>query len=383
MALLTSPGTSAAPTTSVTTTPSPDVQPYAQDVLQKGQALIDAGTPAYTGQMTAGTSDLQNQAWQGLSNLTLPSSLKESGSRLGDLSQQAANYRFDPSTVTTYMNPYIQNALNPQLEELRRQSQINLQPYLAKLTQAGGYGGGREAILRSEANRNLLQEQSKVTSQGYKDAYDNAMKAAQYASDLGLKGITTGIQGSQAQGNVGAQEAQYGLQNLQALSTAGKTQQEQEQAGLNAQYNEFLRQLKYTPEMLKTQADLIRNMPGGTTVNTYSAQPSTLQQLVGSSAGVASIVKNMKEAGITPDVIAKTLKSLGINFNSGDTYSTNPSDYANFPDYIGGTPGADTVNPDDYANFPDYIGGGIDTVLPEDYANFPDYIGGTPSRDEE
>jgi hypothetical protein len=356
------------PTTTTVVGPNQQVQPYAEDVLAKGQAILDAGTPAYTGQMTAGTSDLQKQAWDGLSGLTLPKSMTEAGARLGDLSQQAANYRFDPSQIEQYMNPYLKQALDPQLEEMRRQSQINLQPYMAKLTQQGTFGGGRQAILTSEANRNLLTEQNKVVGQGYKDAYDNAMKAAQYSSDLGLKGIATGITGSQAQGNAGAQEASYGLQNLQALSTAGKTQQEQEQAALNSQYNEFLRQLKYMPEALKNQQQLIQGMPGGSETKVYGAKPTTLQQLTGTAAGVADLVKNFKAAGLTPEVIAKTLKAMGVNFGSeAPSYSTNPDDYANYPDYIGG--GASvypdySTNPDDYTNYPDYIGGDTEEKKP-------------------
>ena len=83
---------------------------------------------------------------------------------------------FGEEQAKAYMNPYLKAALDPQLEELQRRSQINLQPNIAKLTQAGGYGGGRQAIMESEANRNLLQEQNKTVGQGYLDAYNQAMK---------------------------------------------------------------------------------------------------------------------------------------------------------------------------------------------------------------
>lgn len=316
------------PSSVQTVGPNQQLQPYTQDVLAKGQALLDAGTPAYTGQMTAGPSDLQQQAWSGLAGLTLPTAMTEAGTRLGNISEQAAGTKFDPSQINQYMNPYIQQALNPQLEEMRRQSQINLQPMMAKLTQAGGYGGGRQAILQSEANRNLLAEQNKTVGQGYKDAYDSAMKAAQYASELGLKGLSTAATASQAQGNVGAQQAQYGLQNLQAMATAGKTQQEQDQAALNAQYNEWLRQLKYTPEMLKMQQQLIQGMPGGSETKTFNAKPSPFQQFVGSTAGIAGIVKNMKEAGVTSEGIAAALRSIGLS-PSGVETGTEISNTAN------------------------------------------------------
>ena len=39
-------------------------QPYVSDLLSSTQAYVDAGVPAYTGQLTAGYSPLQQQAWQ-------------------------------------------------------------------------------------------------------------------------------------------------------------------------------------------------------------------------------------------------------------------------------------------------------------------------------
>ena len=318
MGLLESGGLSSTPSSSTVTKYNADTQPYVKNILDKGNALLNADIPAYTGKMTAGPSEYQTQAWKGLSNLTLPTSLTDASKTLGDLSSKAANYSFDPNSVKDYMNPYLQQALDPQLAELRRQSQVNLQPSLAKLTMAGGYGGGRQAIMESEAGRNLLDLQNKTLGQGYKDAYDTAMKAAQYASDLGLRGLQQATTAAQGQGNVGAQEASYGLQHLQALSTAGKTQQEQDQAALNAQYNEWLRQQKYLPEMLKSQQGLIQGL-GGKETSTYNAKPSTLQQLAGTAGGIANIVKNMKAAGVDADTISKALKSMGIDLSKYKT----------------------------------------------------------------
>lgn len=341
-------GLSTTPTTSVQTVTNAEIQPYAKNVLDKGNALINAGVPAYTGKMTAGPSEYQNQAWKGLANLTLPTDLTDAGKNLGDLSKRSADYKFDPNSVNEYMNPFLQQALEPQLAELRRQSQINLQPSMAKLTQAGGYGGGRQAIMESEAGRNLLDLQTKYTGQGYKDAYDSAMKAAQYASDLGLRGLQQGISASQAQGNVGAQEASYGLQNLNALSAAGKTQQEQDQAALNSQYNEWLRQQKYMPDMLKLQQGLIQGMPGGSTVNTYKAKESLAQKLTGTAGMIGDIVKNMKASGIDMDTINKALKGMGIDLSS---FKTDPKTGEILPPDAG--TGNTNVNPTIF-NPPDY-----------------------------
>jgi len=57
--------------------------PYATDLLQRGQAFTTAATPVYEGQLTTGPSQYQNQAWQGLANLTVPKNITEAGNQLG------------------------------------------------------------------------------------------------------------------------------------------------------------------------------------------------------------------------------------------------------------------------------------------------------------
>jgi hypothetical protein len=165
--------------------------------------------------------------------------------------------------------------------------------------------------MEAEGQRNLERNLANITGTGYKTAYDDAMKAAQYNSDLGLRGLQQATSANQAAGNIGAQEAQYGLQNLQAIGTAGGVQQGQNQAALNAQYNEFLRQLKYTPDMLKQQQALIQGMPGGAQRATYNAEQSDLQKIAGTAAGISGIKKTLNDMGITGDSVKNLLKSMG------------------------------------------------------------------------
>lgn len=149
--------------------------PYVTDMLGKGQALSETPYQAYTGQLTAGPSALQEKVSTGLGGLNFPGQLGQSFSSAGAPPLGDAGNTPSSGIASQYMNPYLQSVLNPQLDELRRQSQINMQPGLAKMTQAGGYGGGRQAIMESEANRNLLQEQNKTVGLGYANAYDKAM----------------------------------------------------------------------------------------------------------------------------------------------------------------------------------------------------------------
>jgi hypothetical protein len=150
---------------------------YGTDLMGQGRALANMPFQQYMGPLTAGPSALQNKVTQGLESINFPGNLGQSFTSAGTPTIGTDGQPVGGGGIaSSYMNPYLKNVLDPQLEELRRQSQINLQPSLAKLTQSGGYGGGRQAIMESEAGRNLLNAQNTAIGTGYANAYDKAMQ---------------------------------------------------------------------------------------------------------------------------------------------------------------------------------------------------------------
>jgi len=273
-------------------------------MLGKAQAVSEQPYQVYQGPMTAGESGLQNKVFQGLGNLSFPSQLGQtfsSGSAytppamsegtfanqpigmgagapmsgiasLGNGTTGATGSTAPPLGVASqYMNPYLQSVLQPQLEELRRQSQINLQPGLAKMTQSGGYGGGRQAIMESEANRNLLQAQNQAIGTGYSNAYDKAM--GQFNTEQGQAKTLADIMGQ-----------------------AGAQQRGIEQEGITADYNEFLAQRDYPQKMLQFQQSMLQGLP----ISTVSTSPASqtglgaLQSTVGTLGSTYDLLKKLK-----------------------------------------------------------------------------------------
>ena len=277
--------------------------PYVTDMLGKAQAISEQPYAVYGGPQTAGESGLQSKVFQGLGNLSFPGQLGQSFSSTGAYQPPAmAPGVYSPGAVGTgagappmggmgapmggqppsgqptgvaaqYMNPYLDSVLQPQLAELRRQSDINLQPGLAKMTQAGGYGGGRQAIMESEANRNLLQEQNKTIGQGYANAYDKAM--GQFNTEQGQAKTLADM-----------------------MSEAGGQQRGIEQQGISADYNEFLAQRD--DPMKKTQylQSMLQGLPISTVTNT-AAQQSGLGSLVSSIGGMGSIMDSLNKFKLT------------------------------------------------------------------------------------
>ena len=295
--------TTPAPGTSSQSTLSDWAGGYVTDMLGKAQAISEQPYQVYQGPMTAGESGLQNKVFQGLGNLSFPSQLGQTFSSTGAYTPPAMTPgAYTPGAIGTgagapmsggiagldsgtaggtttpplgmasqYMNPYLQSVLQPQLEELRRQSQINLQPGLAKMTQAGGYGGGRQAIMESEANRNLLQEQNKTIGQGYASAYDKAM--GQFNTEQGQAKTLADIMGQ-----------------------AGGQQRGIEQEGITADYNEFLAQRDYPMK----QTQYLQSMLQGLPISTVSTSPASqtglgaLQSTVGTLGSTYDLLKKLK-----------------------------------------------------------------------------------------
>jgi hypothetical protein len=180
-----------------------------------------------------------------------------------------------PSNIAqSYMNPYLQSVLNPQLDELRRQNEITNMQANAKLTGAGAFGGGRQAIMNAENARNLMQEQNKTVGQGYASAYDKAM--GQFNTEQGQS---------------------KDLVNM--LANAGQAERGIEQEGITADYNEFLAQRD--DPMKKTQ--YLQSMLQGLPISTVTNSPlgkSGMGQLAEITGSMPSVEKTLRDLGLLP-----------------------------------------------------------------------------------
>jgi len=174
----------------------------------------------------------------------------------------------------SYMNPYLQSVLTPQLEELRRQNDITNMNTNARFTGAGAYGGGRQAIMNAENNRNLMQEMNKTVGSGYANAYDKAM--GQFNTEQGQSKTLADMM-------AGAGAAQRGI----------------EQEGITADYNEFLNQRDYPQKMLQFKQSMLQGLPIATTTN-QAAPMSGIGQLTSTIGGMGNIMESLKKFNLAP-----------------------------------------------------------------------------------
>ena len=240
--------------------------PYVTDMLGKGAALANAPYQGYGGPLTAGESAGQTAAFNASAGLNVPTN------KMGAFTPQT----FTADQAQNYMNPYLSAALNPQMEEMRRQSQLNLQPNLAKLTQAGGFGGSRQALMQSESNRNLQTQQNAELGKGYQTAFDKAMGQFNTEQNRGLE--------SQRDTNA------YGLQALRSQADLGAAQRDIEQQGITADRAQFEEEKQDPYKKLQFQQSLLSGLPVAAQSNNYQ-QPSALTSLLGGATTISDLYK--------------------------------------------------------------------------------------------
>lgn len=257
--------------------------PYITNYLGEAQALAQTPYQTYQGPLTAGASNLQNKVFGGLAGLTFPSNLGQSFTNTGAPTIGPDGQPTGGGGVAQqYMNPYLQSVLNPQLDELRRQNEITNMNTNAKLAQAGAFGGGRQAIMNAENNRNLMMEQNKTVGQGYANAYDKAM--AQFNTEQG-----------------------QGRDLTKLMADIGGIERGITSEGVAADLAEFEKQRQFPYQQVQFQRDMISGLPTGSVSNTpgqLSGIGSLLSALGGATAAASALgYKNVGEL----------LSSLGLN----------------------------------------------------------------------
>jgi hypothetical protein len=317
-------GGGAAPsnTTSTTTqtTELPDwARGYAKEALAKGQTLTDVNQnpyQKYTQPRIAGFSPLQQQSFQGAANMQVAPQIGQgtaaaTGAGLGGLDVAGqANVGGFQNQVGGYMNPYMNDILKPQLAEANRNYDIGATKQQSAATQAGAFGGSREAIMAAENERNRNMGLNQIYGQGLNTAYTNAQN--QYNQNLQnqLAGYGMANQAAGQLGQLGQQQYQQGMGINTLQNQYGGQQQALQQQGLTQAYADFQNEQNYPYKQLGFMSDLIRGLPLGqqSTASVYTPPPSTVQNISSLGLGAYGIgqlfkaeggtVKSMREGGL-------------------------------------------------------------------------------------
>ena len=277
----------------------------------------------------AGFSPMQQQAFQGAANMGVAPQMGQAAGMAGMAGMMGLGTQYDPmraysqrfnqNAAQEYMSPYMQSVVENQQREAQRQADIASTGRAAQATQAGAFGGSRQAIMDAEAARNLALQKGDIQSQGLQSAYsqaqqqfnaDQAQRMAaqqanigqqQFGANLGMQGLQTALGAAGQLGNLGQNiyGQQMGINQLQ--NQYGSQQQQQQQAIINQQIQNYATQQQYPMMQLANMSNLLRGLPmQSTTVQGYQAAPNPLTQLGGlglTTAGIAGKIGGQAKGG--------------------------------------------------------------------------------------
>ena len=298
-------------------------KPYAKETLGKAQALTDIGQnpyQAYKGEKVAGFTPMQQQSFEGAAGMQ-PSQLgAQAGQMAGAATLGALGTSYDPyrmgqftsGRAAQYMNPFVEMAMEPQLREAQRASEMQRATDQAQAVRAGAFGGSRQAIVEAERQRNLGIAQGDIRAKGYMTAFDQAQQnfareqqlreqSRQYGAGLGIQGLQTALQGAGQMGALGGQQFQQGMDVNKLQNLYGTQQQQLEQQRLGQSYQDFQNQQRYPYQQLEFMSNILRGTPMGTVQTLYGGQPSTMSQLAGAGTALYGASKLMKKGGAVKD----------------------------------------------------------------------------------
>lgn len=359
----------------VETTVAPWAAPVVGGLVGAAVDTAGRGYDVYGQPKVAATSDLQNQAFSGIQSLAMPTAATTAETNLGDVYNKAMTQpaytgttfsnqfsapqaytagTFNAGTVSTgigapgsiesYMNPYLQNVVDIQAREARRQAEIQRAADARKFQ--GAFGGGRQALYEAEGVRNLNQKIGDIQAKGLQDAYASALKqrldeadqyrlaqeataqldfnaqketeasrqfgatraersaeltakygleglkaeeeSRQFGADLGLKYLSEAGQSAANLANLGVNQATFDLNRLKSMTDMGATQRAIEQEGLTSDYKDFLEQRDWDKTQQTYLKNILSNLPM-TAENRYVEAPSQVNQVLGGAVTASEI----------------------------------------------------------------------------------------------
>ena len=329
--------------------------PYVTNMLSQGQALANAPYQAYGGQLTAGTSPLQQQAFQGAAGLSMPTNMggftPQSFTGMSQLPQQTGLSQLSQQTKLQTPPPnlpfqrsgllgaqgaplemdviraqgaplemdviraqgapvksYMTQEASPKQEMFDFQNtpaqsiaQQYMNPYIKSALDP------QIAELQRQGQIQNLQNQAKATSMGafggsgsrlmQTETQRNVLDKIQQA--LG-QGYSTAYDKAAQQFNAEQQLGQqaqnltnrYGLDVLGQQAGLGQVQRGLESEAVAADKAQFEEERANPYKMVQFQQSLLQGLPLAAQ-NYTVAQPSLYQQLAGGTSGLATLLANL------------------------------------------------------------------------------------------
>jgi hypothetical protein len=289
--------------------------------------------PVYTGErvagFTPGQTNIQNQiaglqmpggfqqATQGLNagqTMGLGAGASGLSKALGYVPSNIYGGTFTPGMADFYGDPYQQRVTDIALRETRKQGDLQKQEGMMGAIKRGTFGGARQGLIQAEQDRNLMQTLGDIQAKGSQAGFQSAQQqfnadaarqlqaqqanqaaqqgAAQLAGQMGLGGLSSGLEASKAQAATAAAEQTANLERLKTQAASEGEKQALQQKINDLKYQTAMEAQNWEKAQLEFYNAMLRGTPGlASTQIQYAPQVSGMSQLGGLGLGALGLSK--------------------------------------------------------------------------------------------
>jgi outer membrane biosynthesis protein TonB len=296
-------GGSTTTTNNVTQIP-PEVLARYNAVNARAETVAQAPYQAYSQDPNAFVAPLSQTQQAGIQNTNAMAGAAQPyyGAATGLAAQSTGSVNPSGLNVGQYMNPYTQSVVNATQAAMNQQQGQQLSQQQAEAIKGGAFGGERAGLQRAQLMGQQGLAQAQAIAPLYQQNYNQALAAAQQQQGVGLGAEQANRQNlqnaAQLFGSIGTNAQQAGLAGAQAQLAAGQQQQQTQQAGLQALYNQFQQQQGFPYQ----QAQFLANIATGTGALSGNASSGTSTTTGGGGFFSDERLKeNIKKVGETND----------------------------------------------------------------------------------
>jgi hypothetical protein len=258
--------------TEQTYTPPTWVSNTAQQAVGIGQRIAGQQYQAYDGERVAGLSE-NEQAGMQMARDT-------AGAAQPYYDQSAAlaergSQQFADADMSQYMNPYIENALDPAARKIREQGSRQQMALDSRSASMNAFGGSRAALMQQGITEGTLEATSDLYKTGLADAYKHGVSiwGDERARDMQASGRFQ---------DLGTSVSNANKTDIATLMTTGATDRSIQQSMRDFDYQQFIENRDWD---FRSMGALIASLEG--TKGSYDTKQTSTETTSGGELGQA------------------------------------------------------------------------------------------------
>lgn len=250
-------------------------------VNERAEAAASQPFQIYSNDPAAFVAQLNQQQQQGIQNVNAAAGAYQPYFEAATQAGVAGMGSAQPQDLNLeqFYNPFQQQVIDATMKQMAQANEQAQSGALGQAASSGAFGGDRAGIAAANlANQQGLSMGSTLAGLNAQN-YNQALAAAQQQQQLYLGATQADLarlaQGGQFLAGLGTAAQQAGLAGAEAQINAGTLQQQTEQAGKNALYNQFQQQQAYPFQVAQFLANIAMGTGALSGSTTTTTQPSS------------------------------------------------------------------------------------------------------------